>query len=183
MKRPFNLKQMEQGVSLLLKGMGVDTKSENYRGTPKRVARMYVELFTPKRNNFRSFAETHDEIVLLRGHEVYAVCPHHLLPVRMRVSLGYIPNGRVLGLSKLARTIESVLTEPVLQEAFTTSVVRNLGDQLHPQGVACVVTGRHGCMQCRGVRTRGDVVTSKMVGAFLLNPTARAEFEWLVGRP
>lgn len=178
-----SLSKMERGVRLLLEGMGVDTNDPNFRDTPKRVAKMYNEMFTPRKNNYRSFVDAYDEMVLLRGHEVHGVCPHHLVPVEMRVYLAYLPQGRVLGLSKLARTVESQLTGPVLQESFTDSIVSSLHARIHPKGIACVVVGRHGCMHHRGVRTDADVVTSKMHGVFLLNPTAREEFLRLIGRP
>lgn len=177
----MNQKKMEAGVKLLLTGMGVDLADPNYKDTPRRVSKMYLELFTHTKNNFRSFPEKYDELVLLRDHRVHGVCPHHLVPVEMRVHLAYLPNGRVLGLSKLARAIEGQLRAPVLQEAFTAEVVDSIVTAVKPKGVACVVIGKHGCMHHRGVRTQGDIVTSKMQGVFLLNPTAREEFLRLIG--
>lgn len=174
---------MEKGVTLLLEGMGVDLTDSNYKDTPRRVARMYVEMFTPKKNNMRVFPEQHDNMIILRGHDVVGVCPHHLMPVSMRVYLAYIPGSKVLGLSKLARVVESQLTSPVLQETLTDAIVQSLHDRLDPKGVACTIAGRHGCMSFRGVRTGGDVVTSAVRGVFLTNPAAREEFLRLIGRP
>jgi len=168
---------------LLTKGFGVSRDDPNYKGTPARVARMYAELFSPPKNNFRTFPEKHGGLVLLRGHRAFGVCPHHLLPFEMRVHVGYIPERCVLGLSKLARVVESQLTAPVLQEAFTDRVAYDLFSKTNAKGAGCVVVGEHGCMRCRGVRTTGDVVTSSMHGVFLLNPTAREEFLRLIGRP
>jgi GTP cyclohydrolase IA len=179
----FNTKKMEKAISLLLEGMGCDARSENFRDTPRRVAALYRELLTPKQNNFQSFTSRHNNLILLRGHRVTALCPHHLLPVTLRVSVGYIPNGRVLGLSKLARTVESQLTQPILQEALTDAVVDTLEDRIQPQGVGCVVAGSHGCMHFRGIRTTADIITSRMSGVFLLNATARQEFLQLLGEP
>jgi len=179
----FNTRKMEKGVALLLEGMGIDTHGENFRDTPRRVAALYRELLTPRQNNMQSFENRHNNLILLRGHEVTAICPHHLLPATMRVSVGYIPSGRVLGLSKLARTVESQLTQPILQESLTDAVVDSLERSIHPQGVACIVVGRHGCMHYRGIRSTSDIVTSRMSGVFLLNQTARQEFLQLIGTP
>lgn len=179
----MNRKQMEQGVRLLLKGMDCDLKDPNFAETPQRVAKMYLELLTPTKNNFKDFPQAHGSLVLLRGHELFGICPHHLLPFKMRAYLGYIPNKRVLGLSKLARLLEEHRTKPVLQEAFTDNVAHDLFTRTDARGSGCIIVGQHGCMQCRGVKTTGDVVTSSMHGVFLLNPTAREEFLRLIGRP
>jgi len=178
----MNVKKMEAGVKLLLQGMGVDLADRNYTDTPGRVARMYVELFSPKPNNYATFPEKHDSLVLLRGHGVHGVCPHHLVPVEMQVYVGYIPNKTVLGLSKLARVAEEPLTGPVLQETYTDTVADLLNERVDPKGVAVVVAGRHGCMKHRGVRSTADVVTSAMRGVFFSNPAAREEFLRLIGR-
>ena len=178
----MNDKLVRQGVSLMLRGFGVDLKDLNYKDTPKRVAKLYKELFTPPHNNMAVFPEKHENLILLRGHEVVGVCPHHLLPVRFRVYLGYIPNEHVLGLSKLGRIIQDQLTGPVLQERFTEQVADALHAAVRPRGVGVVVSASHGCMQLRGLRTTADVVTSSMRGVFLLNPPAREEFLRLIGR-
>jgi GTP cyclohydrolase I len=177
-----NTKKIEAGIRLVLEGIGVDLDDRNYKDTPKRVARMYREIFTPAKNNFNAFPETYNNMIILRNHHVTGMCPHHLLPVRFRISLGYIPNGQVLGLSKLGRAIEDHLTEPVLQEALTDSIVQTLHLRINPKGAGCVVVGEHDCMQCRGLRTDGDVVTSSMTGQFLLNASTREEFLRLIGR-
>jgi GTP cyclohydrolase I len=176
-----NQKRIEQGVRLILEGLEVDLSDRNYKETPKRVARMYRELFTPHRNTYAVFPESHQNMIMLRGHEVVTLCPHHLLPVRMKVFLGYIPNKQVLGLSKLARCIEDHLTEPKLQEALTDEIAQYLQLRLDPKGVACVVVGQHGCMRDRGVHTTADVVTSCMTGAFFTNQISREEFLRLAG--
>lgn len=179
----MNRKQIEDGVRLMLKGMNCAIEEPDFRGTPQRVAKMYLELFSPPRNNFRTFPVQHGGLVLLRGHRAFGVCPHHLLPFEMRVHVGYIPNKKVLGLSKLARVVESQLTGPILQEVLTDRVAYDLFNRTDAKGAGCVVVGEHGCMRCRGVRTTGDIVTSSMQGVFLLNPTAREEFLRLIGRP
>lgn len=173
---------MERGVKLLLQGMGVPLADRNYRDTPARVAKMYEELFTPRSNNFATFPERHDSMVILRGHTVHAVCPHHLMPVEMRVYVAYIPGREVLGLSKLARVAEQPLTAPILQEVYTDTVADLLNERTHAQGVGVVVEGRHGCMRHRGIKSQGDIVTSALRGLFFHNPTARDEFLRLIGK-
>jgi GTP cyclohydrolase I len=182
-KKRFDLKKIESGVRQILGGLHVDLSDRNYKDTPTRVARMYQEMFTPRANSLTAFDEHHDNMVVLRGHRVFGMCPHHLLPVEMRVSLAYIPRGKVLGLSKLARAVEEHLVAPVLQEALTDLVARTLQDRLDPLGVAVVIVGRHGCMQYRGVRTTGDVITSAVTGVFRNVSGAREEFLRLIGSP
>jgi GTP cyclohydrolase I len=177
----MNRKQMEAGISLLLKGLGVDEKSANYFGTPKRVAKMYQEMLSPKENNWTTFPTTHSDLVLLRGHKVICLCPHHLMPVVVTCFVGYIPGERTLGLSKLARALEQHLTQPILQEDLAHQVAVTLEERLKPKGVGVVTKGVHGCMSFRGIRTEGDVIVSSMKGVLLLNPAARSEFLHLVG--
>jgi GTP cyclohydrolase IA len=177
----MNTGKMQRGVKLLLEGMGVDLTDRNYRDTPARVARMYAELFTPRANNFATFPEKHNSMVILRGHLVHGVCPHHLVPVEMRVYIAYIPSETVLGLSKLARVAEQPLTGPVLQEVYTDTVADLLDAHTRAKGVGVVVAGRHGCMRHRGIRSAGDIVTSAMRGQLLLNPSARQEFFQIIG--
>jgi len=173
---------VRQGVALMLRGFEVDPADSNYKDTPRRVAKLYRELFTPAHNNMAVFPEKHDNMILLRGHSVVGVCPHHLLPVQFKVWLGYIPDHNVLGLSKLGRIIEDQLTGPVLQETLTERIASAMMQAVSPRGVAVVVSGSHGCMQLRGLRTQADIVTSSMRGVFLLNPPAREEFLRLIGR-
>lgn len=182
-RKIINQRLIEQGVRLILKGINADLDDRNYKGTPKRVARMYKEIFSPPQNNLRTFEEHHEHMVILRGHRIFGMCPHHLLPVEMRVSIGYIPGKRVLGLSKLARCVEEHLTEPILQEALTDRIAGTLQDRLEPLGVAVVIVGVHGCMRYRGVRTTGDVLTSSVSGVFRNVPSAKEEFLRLIGAP
>lgn len=175
-------KKIERGTRLILQGLGVDLKDRNFVGTPKRVARFYMEMFRKQPFTMRTFPEDSDQMIILRSHEVHTLCPHHLLPVVMRVFLAYIPNGRVLGLSKLARVVQAELTSPIMQETLGRRVVDRLQQGLRPKGVACTVVGVHGCMRHRGVRTNGDVVSSAISGVFLTNPAARDEFLRLIGR-
>jgi GTP cyclohydrolase I len=179
----MNQKLMEQGIAMLLKGMDCDLKDPNFTDTPKRVARMYTELLKIPKIRLKDFPSDYDSLVLLRNHRVFGVCPHHLLPFKMRAYLGYLPNKRVLGLSKLARLLELHRAKPVLQEEYTHAVASDLFHRTEAKGAACIIAAKHGCMQCRGVRTTGDIVTSSMQGVFLLNQAAREELLNLIGRP
>jgi GTP cyclohydrolase I len=174
---------MRQGIVLLLKGMGVDLEDPNFKGTPERVAKMYQEMLTPQENSWATFPARKSDMIVLRGHKVIALCPHHLQVVEIKACVGYIPGKTVLGLSKLARVVEQHLTTPVLQEDLADSIADSLEEHLDPKGIGVVLTGVHGCLRFRGVESDGDVVTSVMRGVLLLNPTARSEFLQIVGRP
>lgn len=179
----INMSKIERGVRLILEGINADLSDRNYKGTPSRVARMYREMLSPPRNSLRTFEEHHDNMVILRGHTAFGLCPHHLLPVEMRVSLAYIPRKRVLGLSKLARAVDEHLTTPILQESLTDTIAHCLHERLEPLGVGVVIVGSHGCMRYRGVRTNADVITSAVTGVFRNVAGARDEFLRLVGSP
>lgn len=183
MKSRFNNAKMEQGVKLLLQGMGIDIKGENYAETPHRVAELFKELLSPKPSNWKTFPTTYRGIVLLRNHKVVGLCPHHLQPVTMKVHIAYIPKKRALGLSKLARAVEEQLSMPVLQENLTQDVANALDARLEPAGLAVVIAGTHGCMQNRGIESTGDVVTTVLRGVFLNVPAAREELFQMIGRP
>jgi GTP cyclohydrolase I len=167
---------IEKGVGYILAGLEVDPTDRNYNETPARVSRMFQEWFTNKQSKFKFYEEKHDEIILLRNYTDIAVCPHHLLPVELRVHVAYIPRTHVLGLSKLGRIVRGCLQGPILQEALTDMVADSLYTGV-PEclGSACIIIAEHGCMQHRGIRTTGDIVTSAMRGAFRENPQAREE--------
>jgi GTP cyclohydrolase I len=163
----MNSSQIEKGVRLILKGLNCDTKDRNFAETPERVARAYAEIFTPKETEYATFEEQYNDFILLRGYQIWSLCPHHLLPVKFTVHVAYIPEDVVLGLSKLARLVAECNRGPVLQEGFTSRIVEKLGEVLgNIRGAAAMVAGEHGCMQIRGVRTHGDVVTYSMSGEF-----------------
>jgi GTP cyclohydrolase I len=174
---------MEDGVRILLEGMGVDLASEDFRDTPKRVAKLYREMLTPEPNNWATFPAKTSDLVILRGHKVFGLCPHHLQPVEIRACVGYIPNKKTVGLSKLARVVETQLTKPLMQEDLANLVADEIEEHLEPKGTGVVLAGVHGCMKFRGVESDGDVITSVMRGVFLLNPAARSEFLQLIGSP
>lgn len=179
-RRKMNLRQMAQGIKLVLAGMGVDLKDPNFAGTPERVAKLYREMLSPPRNNWATFPAREAGMVILRNHTVFGLCPHHLMPVELRCFIGYIPGRKTLGISKLARVVEEQLTMPVLQEDLGETVAQALWDEIHPQGVAVVLAGIHGCMRFRGVETTGDIVTSGMRGLFMHSAQTRSEFLTLI---
>ena len=158
-------------------------------GTPERVARMYAELFAgltidPAAYLKIGFDEGHQEMVILRDVPFYSVCEHHLVPFHGQVHLGYIPAGRVVGLSKLARVIEAYAKRPQLQERLTSQIADCVMDNLRPDGVAVVIRAEHLCMTMRGVKKPGSmVITSATRGAFRSKVATRSEFLSLVQRP
>lgn len=168
---------IKQGVEFILDGLGVDRSDRNFKDTPARVFRMYKELFEKEYTALPVYDEPkNDEMIILRNHATWGMCPHHLLPVEYAISIGYIPKGQVLGLSKLARLAEQSSCGLRLQESVAPIVVEFLMTKLAALGAGCIVTGRHGCMRVRGVKTNADVITSALRGAIFDKPEARAEF-------
>jgi len=172
----INQATIARGVALILQGIGADLKDPNFRGTPARVARMYAELLTPTPSSWNSFPAESSDIIMLRGHRVVGICPHHLLPVSYRCTVGYIPDHLTVGLSKLARVVEQQCIRPILQEDLANHTAMMLEEKLRPKGVGVVLMGTHGCMTFRGVRTHGDIVSSVMRGILHTDSAARAEF-------
>ena len=170
-------------VRELLAGVGEDPDRDGLRETPARVARMYAELFSgldedPAQHLEATFEADHDELVLVRDIRLFSVCEHHLLPWTGRAHVAYIPaeDGRVIGLSKLARLVSGYARRPQVQERLTGQVADALVDALEPRGALVVVEAEHLCMSMRGVRTPGaTTVTSAVRGQFLSSAPARAE--------
>lgn len=173
--------RIEQAVREILIAVGEDPDREGLLDTPARVARMYAEMFTglrqdPREHLRKAFTEKYDEIVLVRDIAFNSVCEHHLLPFMGHVHIGYLPDGRVLGLSKLARVVEVVSHRPQVQERMTEQIADLLENDLGAKGVAVVVEASHTCMTIRGVRKPASVcVTSAMKGLFRSNVSSRAE--------
>lgn len=161
------VKFIEKRIKEILECLGYDLTDRNFKDTPARVARILVEELAPlppARNLFSTFEEEHDQLVLLRNHHTSSRCPHHLERVFFKVSIGYIPNGKVLGLSKLARIADYFAHGLILQETYTDTLLDALWETLKPKGAAVMVVGEHQCMKCRGVKSRGDVVTHAFRG-------------------
>jgi GTP cyclohydrolase I len=181
-----DLPRLERAVRELLAAVGEDPDREGLRETPRRVARMYAELFRGLRDDPRVhlqkfFTEKYDEIVLVRDISFNSMCEHHLMPFMGTAHIGYLPDGRVIGLSKLARVVEGVALRPQVQERMTETIADLLMEELQAKGVAVVIQAMHTCMTVRGVRKPGAVcVTSAMRGAFRNNPSTRAEIMTLI---
>lgn len=179
--RPVDHERIERAVREILLAVGEDPEREGLRQTPARVARMYAELFAglhqdPRVHLTTAFTEKYDEVVLVRDIAFHSVCEHHLLPFMGRAHVGYIPDGRVLGLSKLGRIVEVVSRRPQVQERMTETIADLLERELGAKGVAVVVEAVHTCMTIRGIRKPGsECVTSAMKGLFRSNVSSRAE--------
>jgi GTP cyclohydrolase I len=178
--------RIERAIREILSAVGEDPDREGLRDTPARVARMYAELFSglhddPRVHVRKFFTEKYDEIVLVRDIGFESVCEHHLMPFVGKAHIGYLPKGRVIGLSKLARVVEGISRRPQVQERMTESIADLLMEELQARGVAVVLEAVHTCMTVRGVRKPGSVcVTSAMKGAFRSSPTSRAEIMTLI---
>lgn len=176
-------KKIEEGVRLILEGIGEDPEREGLLETPARVARMYEEVFAglvedPARHFETTFDEHHEEMVLVRDIPFYSMCEHHLVPFFGKAHVAYIPaaDGRVCGLSKLARLVEAFARRPQVQERLTTQIADTLIEQLDPQGVIVVMEAEHMCMSMRGVKKPGSkTITSAVRGAFEKSQATRAE--------
>jgi GTP cyclohydrolase I len=183
---PIDGDRIERAVREILIAVGEDPDREGLRDTPSRIGRMYAEIFAGIREDPAShltvtFTERHDEMVILREIPFYSTCEHHLVPFHGMAHVGYVPNGRVAGISKLARVVETLAKRPQLQERLTSQVADVLMDTLEPDGVAVVVEAEHLCMTMRGVRKPGaKMVTSAVRGSFKRSAVTRAEFLSLV---
>ncbi|WP_147535546.1 GTP cyclohydrolase I FolE [Bacillus marasmi] len=177
-----NRAQIEEGIRLILEAVGEDPNREGLLDTPKRVAKMYEEVFSgltidPKEYFETIFSEDHEELVLVKDIPFYSMCEHHLVPFYGVAHVAYIPrNGRVAGLSKLARAVEAVSRRPQLQERITATVADTIMETLDPHGAMVVVEAEHMCMTMRGVNKPGaKTVTSAVRGIFSEDATKRSE--------
>jgi GTP cyclohydrolase IA len=183
---PVDLPRIERAVREILVAVGEDPNREGLKETPARVARMYAELFAglhddPSIHLRKFFTEKYDEMVLVRDVSFNSMCEHHLLPFTGVAHIGYVPNGKVVGLSKLARVVESVSHRPQVQERMTEQIANLLIQELDVKGVAVVIEATHSCMTIRGVRKPGSIcVTSAMKGLFRSNLSSRSEVMTLI---
>jgi len=183
--------EAEAAVRTLLRWAGDDPNREGLLDTPDRVVRAYEEFFSgyaedPTALLSRTFEETegYDEMVLLRNVSFESHCEHHMVPVIGVAHVAYLPNERVVGISKLARVIEIYAKRLQIQEKMTAQVADAINDVLKPRGVAVVVSAQHQCMTTRGVKKAGvSMVTSRMLGDFKTDRALRAEFFGLTGTP
>jgi GTP cyclohydrolase I len=173
--------RIERAVREILLAVGEDPDREGLLKTPNRVARSYAELMAglrqePRKHLRTVFTERYDEVVMLRDIQFHSLCEHHLLPFTGRAHVAYLPDGKVVGLSKLARLVEGYARRPQVQERLTTQIADALMDELSPIGSACVIEATHTCMTIRGAKKHGSVmVTSALRGIFKENPASRAE--------
>jgi GTP cyclohydrolase I len=179
---------IEAAVKVILRAVGEDPTRDGLLDTPARVARMYEEMFSglrldPARHLETTFPESYDEVVLVRDIPFTSMCEHHLLPFTGVAHVAYLPNGKVVGLSKLARVVEEVSRRPQVQERMTQTVADMLEEKLGTKGAAVVIESEHSCMALRGVRKTGTLtVTSSLRGVFRENPASRAEVLSLINR-
>jgi GTP cyclohydrolase I len=178
-----DLPRIERAVREILEAIGEDPDREGLQRTPQRVAEMYEEIFAgisedPAEHLAVTFAADHDEMIMVKDIPLYSVCEHHLAPFLGRAHVAYIPNadGRIAGLSKLARLVDTYARRPQVQERLTSQIADQLDDALRPRGVLVVVEAEHLCMSMRGVRKPGaTTVTSAVRGLFRDKPATRAE--------
>lgn len=183
-----NQDKIKQAMASIIKAIGEDPLREGIKGTPRRVAEMYAELFSgldvdPKTELVVDFEEGYEEMVILRDIPFYSMCEHHLLPFYGVAHVGYIPSpgGRVVGVSKLARVVEICARRPQLQERMTRQIADAIFEALQPAGVAVVIQAEHLCMVMRGIKKPGTtVITSSVRGNFRSKVATRSEFLSLI---
>lgn len=179
--------KIRQAVALLLEGIGEDAHREGLKETPDRIARMYEEIFagldqTPEQALCKTFETSDCGMVLEKDIVFYSVCEHHLLPFYGRANVAYIPDGRVVGLSKLARTVEVYAKRPQLQERLTAQIADALMEYLKPRGAMVMLEAEHMCMTMRGVKKPGSrTVTVAARGIFREDMALRNHFFQMLG--
>jgi GTP cyclohydrolase I len=184
----FDLQKVEEGVRLILEGVGEDPGRQGLKDTPRRVADMYRELFSGLHDDPEAVVDAvfdvgHDEMIMVRDIELASLCEHHLVPFIGKAHVAYVPgkDGRITGLSKLARLVDVLARRPQVQERLTTEVAEVLERVLHPRGVFVVLEAEHLCMSMRGVKKPGSVtVTSAVRGVFKTDARTRAEAMGLI---
>jgi len=181
-EKKVDLKKIENGVRLMLEGIGEDPDRDGLQKTPERVAQFYAELTEGMWVDVEDQivplpGDSHDEMVLVKDISIASVCEHHLAPFVGKCHIAYIPkNGRIIGLSKLARIAETFARRLQVQERLTQQIAKTLYDRLEPVGVMVVVEAEHTCMTLRGVKKPGAItVTSAVLGGFRKDPRTRAE--------
>jgi GTP cyclohydrolase I len=183
--------RIEAAVREILAAIGEDPERDGLRYTPRRIADMYEEIFAglhddPCRHLVTTFEAEHDEMVMVRDIPLFSICEHHLVPFAGRAHVAYIPgdDGRITGLSKLARLVDGLAKKPQVQERLTTEIADALMDALDPLGVFVVIEAEHLCMSMRGIKKPGSLtITSAVRGLFKDNPATRAEAMSFVGQP
>ena len=181
----MNKKLIALGVTHVLQGLGADLRHPDFKETPERVARMYMEILKPPKFRWSKFPHRgYSEMIIHSGHKTWSFCPHHLLPIEMEISIGYIPRskGYLPGLSKVPRLAEVMSRRLVLQEQVAVDIVDEMMKKLKLLGCGCFIKGRHLCVEMRGVKSEELVTTSALRGVFLEKPEVRLEFFSLMNR-
>lgn len=185
-KRRVDLQRVAAAVKELLAAVGEDPDREGLRHTPMRVAHMYAEVFSGLHENPRQhlrtfFTEQYDELVVLRDIPFHSMCEHHLLPFAGKAHIAYLPDGRIVGISKLARVVEAYARRPQVQERMTNQIADLLVEELHAKGVAIIIQATHLCMTCRGIKKPGTImVTSALRGRCKSDARSRSEVMMLL---
>ncbi len=184
--QPVDVERIKAAVREILLAVGEDPDREGLLETPDRVARMYAEIFSglhadPAVHLKKLFTQKHDEMVIVKDIEFASCCEHHLLPFTGKAHIGYLPAGKVVGLSKLARVVDVIAKRPQVQERMTEAIADLIMDEVQPRGVGVIVEASHSCMTIRGVRKPGAMtMTSAVRGLVKTNPMTRNELMSLV---
>ncbi len=185
-EQPVDLERIAAAVREILAAVGENPDREGLQQTPMRVARMYAEVFAGLRESPRQhlktfFSERYDELVVLRNVPFHSMCEHHLLPFAGDAHIAYLPDGRIVGLSKLARVVEAYARRPQVQERMTNQIADLMMEELHTKGVAVILKATHLCMTCRGVKKPGSLmITSALRGTCKSDARTRAEVMMLL---
>ena len=178
----------EQHIRDIIKAIGDNPEREGVKDTPRRVIESYAELFSGYGKNPQDVltvfdGEDYDEMIIAKDIEFYSFCEHHMLPFYGKVHIGYIPNGKIIGLSKMPRIVEIFARRLQNQERLTSQIAKALSELLDPKGVGVVIEAKHLCMMSRGVeKQNSEVTTSSLIGLFKKKDNTRSEFLRLIGR-
>ncbi len=181
-EKTVDIERIKAAVLEIIEAIGEDPGRDGLADTPRRIAEAYSEIFSGLRRNPLEdlkvrFDEDHHEMVVLKDIPFYSLCEHHFLPFYGSAALAYIPDGSIVGISKLARVVDTLSKRPQVQERLTSQIADTIVDALHPQGVAVVLRAEHLCMTMRGVKKAGaDMVTSAVRGRFEKSQVTRDEF-------
>ena len=184
----INEEKIKEGIKLLIEGMGEEGSREGLLETPDRIARMYNELFAgyemdPKEILSRRFTVENSEMVIEKDITFYSMCEHHMLPFYGKVHIAYIPNGEVVGISKLARIVEVYARRLQIQEKMTSQIADAINEHIAPKGVMVVVEAEHMCMSMRGIKKPGSITqTVATRGAFAENDRLQNKFFKVLGK-
>ncbi len=188
-EQPVDLERIARAVREILAAVGENPDREGLQHTPMRVARMYAEVLgglheSPRQYLKTFFTERYDELVVLKDIPFHSMCEHHLLPFAGEAHIAYLPDGRIVGVSKLARVVEAYARRPQVQERMTSQIADLLMEELHAKGVAVILKATHLCMTCRGVKKPGSVmITSALRGSCKSDARTRSEVMTLLADP